>query len=165
MIAVASGCLSCLPNIGLTYGVNLVRAAHDRGASVASAGNAVWFVFFVFGGVVNVLYCGGLMIRRKNLGALFDRNRVANWWWALAMGAMWIGSFYLYGIGVARLGAGGSTIGWPVLVCLSIGIGVLCGLSKGEWSDAPGPAKTLLWRGLALLLLAVLIIPFGTASQ
>lgn len=165
IIAVASGFLSCLPNIGLTYGVNTLRAAHNMGASAAFAGNAVWFIFFTCGGIVNVLYCCWLMVRRKNLLALFARDRAANWGWALAMGAMWIASFYLYGIGAAQLGAGGGTIGWPILVSLSIGFGVLCGLGKGEWSDAPGPAKTLLWRGLALLILAVLIIPFGTAAE
>jgi L-rhamnose-H+ transport protein len=165
IIAVASGFLSCLPNIGLTYATNTLRAAHNLGASTAFASNAVWFIFFTLGGIVNVLYCGWLMVRRKNLRGLFAPDRLANWWWALAMGAMWIGSFYLYGIGTAQLGAGGGTIGWPVLVSLSIAIGVLGGLAKGEWSDAPRNARTLLWRGLALIILAVLIIPLGTASQ
>jgi L-rhamnose-H+ transport protein len=78
---------------------------------------------------------------------------------------MWIGSFYLYGIGVARLGVGGSTIGWPILVSVSIGVGVLCGLGRGEWRHAPANAKSLLWGGLAFIILAVMIIPFGTASK
>ncbi len=96
---------------------------------------------------------------------LLAAGSVANWWWALAMGAMWIGSFYLYGLGAARLGASGPTIGWPILISVSIGVGVLCGLWSGEWSHAPSCAKMLLWSGLALIILAVLIIPFGTASQ
>lgn len=165
MIAVASGVLSCLPNIGLAFGANTLRVAHSLGASPAFAGNAVWLIFFTFGGLVNVLYCCWLMVRHKNLGALFAANNVANWWWAVAMGAMWIGSFYLYGIGVALMGTGGSTIGWPLLVSISIGVGVLGGLGRGEWSQAPSDAKTLLWGGLALIMLAVLIIPFGTAQH
>ena len=164
IIAVASGFLSCLPNIGLTYGANIVRAAHNMGASAAFAGNAVWFIFFTFGGLVNILYCCWMMVRHRNVRALFAGHSVANWWWALVMGAMWIGSFYLYGIGTSQLGAGGGTIGWPILISLSIGIGVLCGLGRGEWNDAPGNAKTLLWGGLALIVVAVLIIPFGTTA-
>ena len=81
------------------------------------------------------------------------------------MGAMWIGSFYLYGIGVARLGVAGGTIGWPILVSLSIGVGVLGGLKNGEWKHAPANARTLLFGGLALIILAVLIIPLGTTAQ
>jgi L-rhamnose-H+ transport protein len=165
IVAVASGFLSCLPNIGLTYGANTLKSAHDLGVAPALAGNAVWFIFFTFGGLVNVLYCLFLMQRRRNIRVLIARERMANWLWALAMGGMWIGSFYLYGIGVARLGASGGTIGWPILISLSIGVGVLCGLGRGEWNGAPPAAKALLWRGLALLILAVMIIPFGTDSR
>jgi len=164
VIAVASGFLSCLPNIGLTFGTNTLRVAHDLGATPALAGNAVWFIFFTCGGVVNVLYCFWVMVGRKNLPALVASSHFANWGWILAMGAMWIGSFYLYGTGTAQLGAEGGTIGWPIFVSLSIGVGVLCGLGKGEWTNAPAKGKALLWKGLALLIVAVLIIPFGTAS-
>jgi L-rhamnose-H+ transport protein len=165
IIASASGVLSCLPNIGLTFGTNTLQAARNQGASTAFAGNAVWFIFFTFGGLVNVFYCCWLMVRHKDQGALFGTDSLANWWWALTMGAMWIGSFYLYGIGAAWLGTGGGTIGWPILVSISIGVGVLSGLWRGEWKHAPANAKHLLWGGLALIILAVLIIPFGTASR
>lgn len=161
-IAVASGCLSCLPNIGLTFGVNTLRAAQNLGASAAFAGNAVWLVFFTFGALVNLAYCLFLMIRNSSTAALFAPNNLGNWKWGLAMGAMWIGSFYLYGIGTVHLGAAGRTIGWPILVALSIGTGVLCGLGKGEWKNAPGKAKILLWGGLVLIVLAVFIIPLGS---
>ena len=164
LIAVASGFLSCLPNIGLTFGTNTLRAAQNLGAPAAFASNAVWFIFFSFGAVVNLAYCFWLMIRNRNVRALFAQEHARNWCWALAMGAMWIGSFYLYGIGTAHIGPAGGTIGWPILVTLSIGAGVLCGLGKGEWRDAPGNAKMLLWGGLALILLAVLIIPLGSGS-
>jgi len=163
-IAVASGFLSCLPNIGLTFGTNTLHAAQNLGASAAFASNAVWFIFFSFGAVVNLGYCFWLMIRNQNARALISRNRVRNWYWALAMGVMWIGSFYLYGIGTAHIGPAGGTVGWPILVALSIGAGVLGGLGKGEWRDAPADAKTLLWCGLALILLSVFIIPLGTGS-
>jgi L-rhamnose-H+ transport protein len=164
VIAVASGILSCLPNIGLAYGTETVQAARRLGASSAFAGDAVWLVFFTLGGLVNVAYCGSLIIRRKSLHALVAFNRVTNWAWALAMGAMWISSFYLYGMGAARLGRNGATVGWPILVSVSIAVGVLCGLGKGEWDGAPPQARRLLWEGLAMIVLAVLIIPFGKAS-
>ncbi len=165
VIAVISGFSSCLPNIGMTFGTQTLRAAHDLGASTAFAGNAVWLIFFTFGGLVNIVFCCVLMLRNKNVPALFAPGSRANWWWILAMGAMWIGSFYLYGMGAARLGEGGSTIGWPILVSVSIGVGVLGGLWKGEWKQAPPSAKMLLWQGLALIIAAVIIIPFGTAAH
>ncbi len=164
LIAVASGFLSCLPNVGLTFGTSTLRSARNLGASAAFASNAVWFIFFSLGGVVNLAYCCWRMMRNRSMGALFAPRGMANWAWALSMGAMWIGSFYLYGIGTAKIGPAGGSIGWPILITLSIGVGVLCGLGNGEWRGAPENAKMLLWGGLALIVLAVLIIPFGTAS-
>jgi len=164
IIAIASGFLSCLPNIGLTFGTQTLRAAQNLGASAAFASNAVWFIFFSFGGAVNLAYCLWLMMRNHNVSALFAREHAVNWGWGLAMGAMWIGSFYLYGIGTSHIGPAGGTIGWPILIAGSIGIGVLCGLGNGEWRGAPANAKTLLWWGLALIVLAVIIIPLGAGS-
>ncbi len=161
IMAVASGALSCLPNIGLAYGTTTIREARSLGASPTFAGDAIWLIFFTFGGLVNLAYCSLLIIRRKTLRALFAWDRVVNWYLSLAMGGMWIASFYLYGVGAARLGRSGGTIGWPILVSVSIAVGVLCGLGKGEWDGAPARAVNLLWGGLALILLAVLIIPFG----
>jgi L-rhamnose-H+ transport protein len=161
IMAIASGTLSCLPNIGLAYGTTTIQAARDLGASQAFAGDAVWLIFFTCGGVANIAYCGWLIGRRKTVRALFAPDRITNWWWSLAMGGMWIASFYLYGIGAARLGRSGGTIGWPILVSVSIAVGVLCGLGKGEWAGAPARARSLLWSGLALIVLAVLIIPLG----
>ena len=164
IIAVASGFLSCLPNIGLAFGTNTLRSAHNLGASTEFSGDSVWFIFFTFGGIVNVLYCCWLMIRHKTVGILFSGG-AANWLWALAMGAMWIGSFYLYGVGAAKLGTGGDTIGWPILISVSIAVGVLGGLGRGEWSHAPPKARVLLLGGLGLIILAVLVIPFGMSSN
>jgi hypothetical protein len=41
-------------------------------------------------------------------------------------------------------------------------VGVLCGLGKGEWKGASSKARILLWEGLALIALAVIIIPLGS---
>lgn len=164
LLAIASGFLSCLPNIGLTFANGTLREARNLGASAAFASNSVWFIFFSFGAVINVVYCSCLMVRNGNANALFARKHAGNWFWALAMGAMWIGSFYLYGIGTAHIGPAGGTIAWPILVALSIGVGVFCGFGKGEWRGAPDTAKTLLWSGLALIVLAVLVIPLGTGT-
>jgi L-rhamnose-H+ transport protein len=165
VVSLASGILSCLPNLGLTYGTGTLQSARNLGASPAFAGNAVWCLFFTFGALVNIVYCGWLMLRNRNLQKLFDVKCATNWGWALAMGAMWIGAFYLYGIGTVRIGVGGSSIGWPILISLSIGAGVLCGLGKGEWKGAPSNAMNLLWSGLGVIILAVLIIPFGIAAH
>jgi L-rhamnose-H+ transport protein len=163
IVACASGFLSCLPNLGLTFGSSVIRTAQQQGVSPAFAGNAVWFIFFTFGGIINVLYCSWLMSRRKNTFLLIGAGRSKNWLWGLVMGILWISGFYLYAVGTARLGTDGVSIGWPIMVALSMGAGVMCGLSRGEWNGTPARAKALLSSGLALIVLAVIIIPMGTA--
>ena len=79
VIAIVSGILSCLPNIGITFGVNTVKAALDRGISPAADKNAVWFIFFTCGGIVNVIYCAWLMVSRGNLAVFFARGQRSNW--------------------------------------------------------------------------------------
>ena len=79
-----------------------------------------------------------------------------------AMGLIWIGSFYLYGIGAARMGKWGGIIGWPVFIALSIIVGNLWGIWRGEWASAPGAARRMLNWGLAVLLVAIAI--FGVSS-
>lgn len=164
-IAIAAGCLSALPNLGMAYGGEMIQAARGLGASSSLAGAAVWCIFFTFGGLVNCIYCVTLMIKRRNFTKLFDGKGSRNFAWASAMGLMWIGSFYLYGTGASKMGSWGAVIGWPVLTSLSIGIGVLCGWWRGEWKSAASSAKRLLWEGLVLILIAVLVVPMGKLGK
>jgi L-rhamnose-H+ transport protein len=126
--AIVSGCLSCLPNLGLLYGSHAIQASLPSISSSASANNAIWVIFFTFGGLINIGYCAWMIVHHKSSHLLFRRDCRINWLWALAMGAMWICSFYLYGAAVARAGSSGATIGWPILISLSIAVGVLCGV-------------------------------------
>ena len=163
VIAVVSGCLSCLPNIGMAYGTGAVRAARALGASDALAGNAVWCIFFTVGGLVNVVYCVARMRKKRNWKALFGPESPRDLGCSAAMALMWIGSFYLYGIGTSMVGTWGKVIGWPVFICLAIGVGVLGGWWKGEWRHAPSSATFFLRQGLLLILIAVLVLALGNS--
>lgn len=157
-IGIAAGCLSCLPNIGLTLAAGTVSTARAMGASAAQAGNAVWAVFFTLGGFVNLAYCAFRMARNRNFHAFTAPGSLRNVGLGVIVSLMWIGSFYCYGMGAARLGAWGPLVGWPILIAGSIGFGVLVGLWKREWTNVPASANRLLGAGLLLILLAVLLL-------
>jgi L-rhamnose-H+ transport protein len=74
------------------------------------------------------------------------------------MALMWIGSFYLYGAGAAKLGRWGVVVGWPLFISLSIIVGNLWGLWRGEWKGAPALARQLLNQGLLVLIVAVIVV-------
>ena len=164
LIAIAAGCLCGLPNVGMTYGKSAVDAAKSMGASAALAGNAVWAVFFTLGGVVNLAYCLFRILQRGRMRAFAGPEALRNVGLVLAMSLMWIGSFYFYGMGAARMGAWGAVVGWPVLMSGSIGVGIVWGLWKGEWRGAPVVARRLLGGGLLLILSAVLTLAYANTQ-
>ncbi len=158
VIAIFAGVLSCLPNVGVAYGGNVISAALKLGVSASSSGNTVWALLFTFGCVVNLAYCLYLMVSRKTLGQYFRSTTPRNLGLSVLMASMWIGSFYLYGAGAARLGGLGIVVGWPLFISLSIAVGNIWGLWRGEWKGSPRDARRLLTQGLAVLMVAIVTL-------
>lgn len=158
IIAVMAGVLSCFPNIGMAFSDGVKSAATEMGVKETMANNTVWALFFTMGGVMNLLYCAFLMLSRKNVGLYLQSASGRNVFLCVLMAGMWIGSFYLYGAAAARMGNWGGIIGWPVFIALSIVVGNLWGLWRGEWKGASAAAKKKFAIGMCVLLAAVAII-------
>ncbi|MGQ7868825.1 L-rhamnose/proton symporter RhaT [Sunxiuqinia sp. sy24] len=158
ILAVISGFTSCLPNLGAAFSQDITTIAVEHGVDKAIAGNVIWSLFFTMGAIVNMGYCLFLLIRGKELKAFVNEYKMMNWGLIFAMSLMWIGSFYAYGYGAVILGDLGLVVGWPLLVSLSIVIGNLWGIFRGEWHGAPQKARKTLNLGIALLIGAVVII-------
>jgi L-rhamnose-H+ transport protein len=157
-IAIFAGVLSCLPNVGMAFATSKIEASNALGPSPESATNAVWSLFFTVGFLVNFAYCLFLMLRKKNISDYQGLETGRNLRLAALMGIMWIASFYLYGMGAAKLGRWGSVVGWPIFISLSIVVGNAWGIWRGEWAGAPSCATRFLSRGIAVLVLAVVVI-------
>jgi L-rhamnose-H+ transport protein len=162
-IAIFAGILSCLPNVGIAFGGNVIHAATTLGVSLASSGNTVWALLFTLGFVANVAYCLYLMISKHTLGEYFNRETPRNLVLSASMALMWIGSFYLYGAGAAKLGRWGVIAGWPLFISLSIVMGNLWGLWRGEWQGAPPLSRRLLNQGLLVLIVAVITVALSNS--
>ena len=162
-IAVFAGILSCLPNVGMAFGENVVQAAGSLGVSPGSSGNTVWALLFTLGCVANLAYCLYLMISKHTLGRYWNRETPRNLALSAAMALMWIGSFYLYGAGAAKLGRWGAIAGWPLFISLSIVVGNLWGLWRGEWQGAPALARRLLNQSLLVLIVAVVTVALSNS--
>ncbi len=163
VIAILAGILSCLPNVGMAFGGNVISSAVALGVSQVSSGNTVWALLFTLGCVANLAYCLYLMISKRTLGQYWNREAPRNLGLSALMALMWIGSFYLYGAGAARLGRWGAVVGWPLFISLSIVVGNLWGLWRGEWQGAPAAARRLLNQGLLVLIVAVVTVAISSA--
>ncbi len=158
VIAILAGVLSCLPNVGVAFGGNVIGAAEKLGVSASSSGNTVWALLFTLGCAVNLAYCLYLMLSRKTLGRYFGHATPRNLGLSALMAAMWIGSFYFYGAGAARLGRLGVVVGWPLFISLSIAVGNVWGLWRGEWKGSTPGARRLLNLGLGVLMVAIVVL-------
>ena len=163
VIAIAAGALSSLPNIGMTFAGGVIAVAEARNVSATLAGNAVWALFFTAGFAVNAGYCLYRMWQARTQKAERGSPPPGNFFWAALMGLLWIGSFYGYGVGAARLGPLGPVVGWPLFITCSICVGNLAGLAGGEWRGAPKAARGLLAGGLLVLIAAVVLIAISGA--
>jgi L-rhamnose-H+ transport protein len=162
-ISVFAGVLSCLPNVGMAFGGNVINSAQALGVSQTSSGNTVWALFFTLGFVANLGCCVYLMIAKGTVGQYWNHETPRNLRLSALMALMWIGSFYLYGAGATRLGRWGAVVGWPLFISLSIVVGNLWGLSRGEWKSAPAGAKRLLNMGMLVLLVAVITVAISNS--
>jgi L-rhamnose-H+ transport protein len=115
-------------------------------------------LLFTLGFVVNFAYCLYLMISRKTLGRYFTSATPRNLGLSALMAGMWIGSFYFYGAAAARLGRLGVVVGWPLFISLSIAVGNVWGLWRGEWRGSPATSRRLLNQGLGILMMAILAL-------
>ena len=158
LIAVSAGILSSLPNLGISFSATLTNSAASFGIPPARAANAVWVLFFTMGFVVNGAYCLWQMQRKAQLSSLFHHTTPRNLALIFSMAAMWIGSFYIYGIGTSLLGSTGAILAWPLFICTSILIGNFWGLRAGEWTSSTPAARSTLRAGMAILLLSVIVI-------
>lgn len=157
-IACLAGLLSCLPNVGVAFGGGVTSAAESLGVSQASSGNTVWALLFTLGGIANLAYCLYLTMSKKTLAEYWSPETARNFGLSAVMAVLWIGSFYLYGAGAAKLGPWGVVVGWPLFISISIVTGNLWGLWRGEWEGAPDTARRLLNYGLLVLIAAVAVV-------
>lgn len=157
-LAIISGFTSCLPNIGAAFSKDIISIALDAGVSSFFAGNVVWSLFFTMGAFVNMGYCFYLVSKKSSVHSFINEHKSLNWILIFSMSVMWIGSFYLYGFGSSILGSLGLIIGWPLLISLSIVVGNLWGIYRGEWKNANTNSRRMLNAGLIILVVAVIVI-------
>jgi L-rhamnose-H+ transport protein len=163
VIAVLAGILSCLPNVGMAFAKNVTGIAEGLGVSSASSGNTVWALLFTLGSVANLAYCLYRMLSRKTLNGYWNSETSRNIALSALMAVMWIGSFYLYGAGASRLGRWGLIAGWPLFISISIVVGNIWGLWRGEWKGAPASARRKLNLGLMILIVAVIVVALSNS--
>lgn len=164
MFCILSGLLSGMLNFSYSFGKPVVEAAQRLGATPQNGLNALWLIALPAGGILNAGYCVYLMQRRRSWQALYCRTRFGDWLQASIMAFLWTSSVIFYGWGADRLGRLGPSLGWSLWNALLIVTTVVCGFLTHEWAGVRGRPLRYLIIGLALLLVATLVLGWGGAG-
>jgi len=157
-IAITAGVMSSLLNVGFAYSEGIVQVAKGLGIPGVFAANAAWALILTAGGTVNVLYCFYLMAARGTFNGFFVREGYKNLALGVLMGLIWCAGLFMYGFGTANMGSFGVVAGWVLFMTIIIIIGNMWGIFRGEWKGAASHARALLNTGMAVLIVAIIIV-------
>ena len=79
------------------------------------------------------------------------------------MAFLWFVSTLLYGVASVKLGELGPVLGWPFFMSLIVVVASVLGLLTGEWKGTGKTPVRIQLAGVALLVLAVIVL--SRASQ
>lgn len=183
-VAIFSGIMSSCFAFGLAAGEPV------RVLSGAAGTGALWtglpvLCLVMFGGLVtNGIWCTILIARNRsagqwigraspisdtvsdtgsNFGTDVDGGRtplVANFLLCAVAGLAWYFQFFFYTMGESQMGRFGFS-SWTLHMASIIIFGTLWGFAFREWRDAAPQVRATVWGGVALLVLATVIIGYG----
>jgi L-rhamnose-H+ transport protein len=163
LICVASGVLSAFLNFGFILGAQIVAHAQKAGNSPVIAVYPVLALLLTGGFLGNFAYCLYLLTKGKSWRRFRIAGAAGHWWLGALMGLLLFGGYVLYGIGVAKLGALGPSVGWSVFLSMFVITANMAGMLTGEWRDAGARARRTMLTGSLILLVAVVIL--GIANR
>jgi L-rhamnose-H+ transport protein len=160
LVAVLAGILSAGLNFSFAFGQGVAAAAHVAGASATNATYAVWALAMLGGMTPNLLYPFLLCFRNRSWGIFLTAPR-SDIGLSILLGVLFMGSTVLYGLGAVRLGLLGTSIGWGIMQIMQIVVGNLSGFLTGEWKQAGAKTVRLMLAGVAILVVASVIMAYG----
>lgn len=162
-ICIFSGIFSAMMNFAFAFSRPITEAAINLGAGESNALNVVWLITLVGGFVPTGIYTGYLLTRNHTWG-LYRLPRTQRFWFiGLGMAFLWYLGVLFYGWGAAAMGRLGAVIGWPLFMAVLILASTVCGFLTGEWKGASSKSKRWMAVGLAVLMLASVLL--GVANQ
>ncbi|NOY57375.1 MAG: hypothetical protein GXO75_00380 [Calditrichaeota bacterium] len=164
LICILAGVLSSMLNFAFYFGSPIINIAKIYlGASTTNfqLNHTVWFITLTGGFVPFLIYCGYLLIKNDSWRKYSEYRTGSYWFWAFLMGTLWTGAIVLYGISASSLGELGTTIGWLVLMAITVLVANIWGIFTGEWKNVPKKARIFMWQGLVLLIFSVLLVGWG----
>jgi len=166
-LTIVAGVLSSVFNFALLAGDPLAKMAVEKGAPEVLSMNAIYP--FSHGGAwaVNFIWCF-FLIRKNKTASQFVRLPEKTpgglpfyYLMAALSGAFWYFQFFFYGMGHMNFGEKFGFTSWAIHMSLLILFSNIFGKLFKEWDGATRWPKKVVHIGMALIVIATMIITYG----
>lgn len=160
LIAISSGVLSALLNVGFANAAPVAETAAKAGAATNNSSLAAWVVVLWGAYLMNAIYAILLLVKNKSYTTYKGNFGTKAFRWSVLAGLFWFAALGIYGQGAALMGSIGPVIGWPMLLGLSLIISNIWAYREGEWRNVKVPFRIML-TGLAIIIIACVILGYS----
>lgn len=158
LMAAGAGVLSAVFNIGFSLAQPISDFGRSSGLSQFSSTNLIWWIMLGAGSLANLGFCVFLFGKNRSLKKFTQPGASRLFGLSALMALLWGGSIFVYGASTPRLGSLGTAIGWPLSLAVGLLLANVIGISLGEWRQAPARARTWMYSGIAVLLVAIVLL-------
>jgi L-rhamnose-H+ transport protein len=164
-ICLSTGALGTAFIYGGKSSAGLVEAAKTAGASSSYAFYIAYMVTFNAGMIPGLVYSVYKLTKNKTTqNFLSGEVFLWNFFLALLMALLWYGGILMYGMSSEKMGRLGPSIAFALFASGTVLFANLFGWLAGEWKGASRETIGGFVKGMALIVLAILIIAFGVSS-
>ena len=169
VVAIGAGIMSACFAFGLAAGEPIKAMSAAAGTGPLWTGLPVLCLIMAGGLVTNGAWCAWLIVRNRSaaqwIGRTTDGDRpplLRNFALSALAGVTWYFQFFFYTMGESQMGRLGFS-SWTLHMASIIIFGTLWGFAFREWKEAGTRIKAVVWAGVALLLIATVVIGYGNS--
>ncbi|WP_294391501.1 L-rhamnose/proton symporter RhaT [uncultured Sphingomonas sp.] len=183
LVACFSGIMSSCFAFGLAAGQPIRTLSAAAGTGPLWTGLPVLCLVMAGGLVTNGIWCAILMARNRSAGQWLGRTRpiaepgdlgdpgvtqrpplLSNYMLCALAGLAWYLQFFFYTMGESQMGRFGFS-SWTLHMASIIIFGTLWGFAFREWRSATTSVRAQVWGGIALLIVATIVIGYGNRME
>jgi len=158
---VLSGFLSACANLGFDYADRVAQEAQQLGAGPLAASIGRWITVYWGGFLAILIGSGSTMLKKGTWRNYFKAGSGRDFGFALIAGSCHFLAQIPYGMGAYYLGTLGTSVGWVINIACSLLVANALGFITKEWKGAPKASTRTLFVGLAVLVVAMVILAYG----
>lgn len=156
-----SGLLSACANLGYEFADPLERA---MGANLAWRATLIRWLPMYWGGITAMaIVFGGTMLRNGTWRNYFLPGTGRDCLISSSMGVVHFLAQIPYGIGAYYLGTLGTSVGWGANIGMALIVAVSLGFIQGEWKGVSRTSVAVLRAGIAVLLVAIIVLAYANS--